>query len=93
VKEECPEELLNALAEVLTAAILRIRSEAYKNDAARCAVEADHVHNLPALLRNPQIALVRYYWNTERVSFVQNSAGIDVRMFQPMWETIASYCQ
>jgi hypothetical protein len=95
---ECPDELLDALAEVLTTAILRIRAAAYQNDSARCAVEADHVeadhvHNLPALLRRCDIDGVRFYWNTERTAFVEQSTGVDTAAFQTAWNTISRHGQ
>ncbi len=87
----CPDELLDALAEVLATAVLRIRAAAYQNDSARCAVEADHVHNLPTLLRRCHIDRVRFYWNTERTSFLEQSPGIDTAGFQAAWNTISRY--
>jgi hypothetical protein len=90
---ECPEDLLDALAEVLATGVLRVRAAGYRNDGARCTVEADHVHNLPMLLRHCNIEGVRFYWHTERRAFIDQSRGIDIAVFQAAWNTIASYAQ
>jgi hypothetical protein len=43
----------------------------FPNDPKRCLAEADHLHNIPELLRNlHDERLHRYYWDAMRPSFI-----------------------
>lgn len=50
-KEDCPAEVADAIISILRQAILLIRQAGNADDADWCAVEANHVHNLPTLLQ------------------------------------------
>ena len=63
-----------AVFELLRASLLRIRDAGWRGDAARCAIEADHVHNLPGLLESGEFDLAKFYWNTERAAFIHQLA-------------------
>jgi hypothetical protein len=47
----CPAEVADAITSILRESILLIRMAGNGEDADCCAVEANHIHNLPALLR------------------------------------------
>ena len=49
---QCPSEIAELVLEILKIGVLRIRAAAWSGDSARCAIEADHIHNLPDLLRD-----------------------------------------
>jgi hypothetical protein len=88
---ECPEDITEVLSEILATAILRIRAAGWAGDAKRCAIEADHVHNLPALLLNFDEGALQYYWDVERPSFVSES--VDSKSFDPLWKKLQSAMQ
>jgi len=70
------DEIRNALAGILAEALILIRNAGWRGEAARCAIEADHVHNLPPILRQDGInrELVVFYWNVERPAYVSQLA-------------------
>jgi hypothetical protein len=69
--------------------ILRIRSLASSGNAARCTVEADHIHNLPDLLSHYSVDLLKYYWEVEKPSFVSQSSAADQAAFEQHWRALA----
>jgi hypothetical protein len=87
----CPPEIAEVVREILKTGILRIRQLAWAQDAGRCAVEADHIHNLPDLLTDYSPDLLRYYWEAERTSFIQQSATGDRARFDPLWAKLAPH--
>ncbi len=46
----CPPEVAEILLEILQNGLLRIRMLGWSDAGHRCAIEADHLHNLPHLL-------------------------------------------
>ena len=46
----CPAEVSEILLEILGWGLVVIRLQGWEGQAARCAVDADHLHNLPSLL-------------------------------------------
>jgi hypothetical protein len=87
----CPSAIAEILREILKTGILRIRQLAWAQDAERCAIEADHIHNLPDLLTDYSPDLLRYYWETERASFIQQSSAGDRARFDPLWAKLATH--
>jgi hypothetical protein len=86
----CPPEVAAIIHEILTAGILRVRALGESGDAARCAIEADHLHNLPGLLTAFSPQSLRYYWEVERPSFIHRSSPADLALFEPLWKKLAS---
>jgi hypothetical protein len=85
---QCPPEIAEIVCEILRTGLLRIRA---LRDADRCALEADHLHNLPSLLANYKPELLDYYWRAERVRFIERSAPEDVQDFTPLWKALANH--
>jgi len=79
-------------------AVLRVRDAGWSGDGELCAIEADHVHNLPALLLNFSPDLLSFYWNVERESFLRaanahvarNGASAEFGAFEPAWRVLES---
>ena len=82
---KCPEQIGDVLAEILAAGLLRIRVAGSSGDAARCAAEADHLHNLPALLHRYRPELLAHYWDVERTAFIRESSGVSREPFEGLW--------
>src|SRR2546425_1709073 len=84
----CPPEIAEIVCEILRTGLLRIRA---LGDVNRCALEADHLHNLPGLLANYKPELLDYYWRVERVGFVERSNPEDVECFEPLWKALSQH--
>jgi hypothetical protein len=87
----CPPETAEVLLQILMIGILRIRALGWAGFARRCAVEADHIHNLPELLRDYSDDRLRYYWEAERPAFISQSAGVNVTAFEPLWAELGRH--
>ena len=85
---KCPQDVAEVLAEIIYWAVLRIRGSGFGGDARSCAVEADHVHNLPALIQNYSPDLLLYYWKMERPSFIRQVP--EHRVFDEPWSKLES---
>jgi hypothetical protein len=85
---QCPPEVAVIICEILRIGLLRIRS---LNDAERCMLEADHLHNLPDLLANFRPDLLDFYWNVERVCFIEQSTSMDVADFESSWQALTKH--
>jgi hypothetical protein len=81
----CPEEVAEILCDILATGLVRIRAAALSGDAERCQIESDHLHNLPRLLSDYTDEALAYYWEAERPSFVDRSAGASTEDFDGPW--------
>ncbi len=81
---QCPQEIAEVLGQILHWGLLRIRT--YSNPR-RSQVEADHLHNLPALLTKYSPDLLDYYWTVERPSYIART--MDSQHYEPLWERLA----
>jgi hypothetical protein len=84
----CPEKIAPVILEILTVGLLRIRACAWESNVDRCAIEADHLHNLPRLLAEYTPEALAYYWEVERPSFQARSAGEDFGSFSVLWDRL-----
>lgn len=87
----CPPELATEVLELITSGLLRIRRMGEQGMAGRCAIEADHIHNLPALLKDYSVDLLRFYWDTERTSYITQSSSDDLAHFEAIWDRMESF--
>ena len=90
----CPAEVADALTNILRESILLIRMAGNGDDADYCAAEANHIHNLPILLRNyDRSRLERYLtWaQTAYASGFQKRFDRPPTMFMPDWERLENY--
>jgi hypothetical protein len=85
----CPPDVARVLLQILEFALLQIRARGWQGDGQGCAREADHVHNLPALLTNYSDELLRFYWEVERPSFIKRCAPADREGYEPLWAELA----
>lgn len=96
----------HVLRQLIRCALLRIRNAGWKGDAALCAIEADHIHNLPGVL-NPELStdhfegLLQFYWNTERPVYLEQrrrhrlekGIAVDTGELTEIWDAISLYRQ
>lgn len=85
---QCPPAIAEIVCDILYTGLLQIRALA---DTNRCRSEADHLHNLPGLLANFKPELLDYYWQVERVCYIQRSTAEESRPFEPMWQVLAKH--
>ena len=70
--------------DILYEGLLNIRN--HSCDHERCFAEADHLHNIPELLRHfDKEDLHRYYWEAMRPSFIRQSKPEWLVGFQELW--------
>lgn len=86
----CPPAIADLLLAILAEGVLRCRSAGWAGDAARCAIEADHIHNLPSLIEEFSPEALHYYWEVERPAYLQQTtvAGISPATFEPFWQQL-----
>ena len=87
----CPPEIQIALLAILRDGILAARIAGWNDDSRRCAVEADHIHNLPALLADFSCELLQFYYDIERPAYIAECPAGETPMFEPHWETLAEF--
>jgi|SRR6516225_9527783 hypothetical protein len=87
----CPPEVADILVRIIGEAVIRIRSRGWGGDSAGCAVEADHIHNLPSLLRNYSPGRLTYYWEVERAAFIRESRDQPLTNYHELWDRLAPH--
>ena len=90
----CPAEVADALTSILRDSILLIRMAGNGDDADYCAAEANHIHNLPTLLRcYERVKLQRYLsWaKTEYVSDFRERFHRLPTEFTPQWQRLEDF--
>jgi hypothetical protein len=84
----CPPDVAAIVLDILGQGLLQARAAGWSGDAARAAVEADHVHNLPNLLADYSPAALRYYWDAERAAYLARATPDSAAAFRPLWERL-----
>ena len=93
----CHPEISEILLAILTTGLLRIRALGWSGNAKRCAIEVDHIHNLPHLVTHCDLDGLAYYWEVERTSYINQTDAKQLAVWEPLWrqlqihiETLAS---
>src|SRR5262249_1900836 len=92
-KMSCPPEIAAILLEIVKTGLLRIRQLGWNHDPDRCAIEAEHVHNLPDLVKVYSPDLLQFYWETERISFIDQSTPAERANFEPLWDQLRPHVE
>ena len=87
----CHPEVVDVLCEILRIGLLQARAFGWNGDARRCAIEADHLHNLPALLADFSENGLRYYWDAERPSYVSQVGPEGATAFEVLWHRLEQH--
>ena len=91
---DCPDEVATAALEIIQKAILSIRFAAYQKDPNYCAIEADHIHNLPGIILSYRKVNLEYYLNIERESYVERLKKIpdtSPEVFEVQWKKLEEF--
>jgi len=89
----CPTEIAEILTEILTIGLLRIRALGWSGNADRCAIEADHIHNVPDLLAHYSPERLVYYWNVERPSYISQTPASELADWEPLWRQLNAHVE
>src|ERR1700677_1855243 len=89
----CSTEIAEILTEILTTGLLRIRAPGWSGEAERCAIESDHVHNVPDLLVHYSLKKLDYYWNVERSSYISRAPASELAVWDPLWRQLSGHLQ
>ena len=87
---KCPPAVADALLDILRHGLLRARAAGWSGDAERCPAEADHLHNLPALLQDFAPERLQYYWDAERPAFMSQLSSEELPSWEPLWQRLRS---
>jgi hypothetical protein len=88
-----PEEIREILLEILTTGLLRIRALAWAGDAKRCAIGADHIHNLLHLVASCDAGALAYYLEVERAAFVEQTGAEHISAWEPLWRRLETHTE
>jgi hypothetical protein len=84
----CSPEVSQLLLEILSTGLLRIRAFGWSGNAARCAIEADHIHNVPDLLAHFSTELLAFYWDISRTSYINETPPPHLAVWEPLWREL-----
>jgi len=89
-----PVDVREALAEILEIACLSMRAAARQGDARYCVVEANHIHNLPGLLKKFEVRRLKYYLDVERAAYIEalkEIPGATAEPYRVLWDQLERY--
>ncbi len=84
----CPAEIAEILLCILQTGLLRIRSLAWQECTELCAIEADHIHNLPSLIMNYSPEKLLYYWDIERSEYLRQVSAEHSDGWAALWQRL-----
>ena len=82
--EPCPNNIADVILRILQTGVVEARSAGWSKDADLGAAQADHIHNLPDLLRRYSPRKLKHCWNMERSSFIRRMGGQPL-VFEELW--------
>jgi hypothetical protein len=89
----CPSEISEILLAIVETGLLRIRSLAWSGRSGLCATEADHIHNLPALVADFSPETLRYYWEVERSSYIDRTSHDQLTAWELLWQRLRPHAE
>jgi len=89
----CSTEIAEILTDILTIGLLRIRALGWSGNAERCAIESDHIHNVPYLLVHYSPDRLFYYWDVERASYISRTPASELAVWEPLWRQLNAHVE
>lgn len=86
-----PTDIQDILLTIIETGVIRIRAFLLNDKVAAYITEADHIHNLPTLVKDFKLELLAYYLNTEVPIYVEKS---DCKIPESMylhWQKLADF--
>ena len=84
----CEWAIPGILVAILKTGLERIAALSKSADPAACALEAEHLRHLPALLAEFDPEVLDHYWNIERIGFMQQALPAAATAFEPLWKDL-----
>ena len=72
---KCPDEINQHLMNILKIGVLNIRSLIAKEQYGLCSIEANHIHNIPALIQDYSPELLIFYLDVEAQQYLREMEG------------------
>lgn len=82
------EQTRRTLLEILELGLSNIRSHAWAGDCAQAANEADHIHNIPGVLRRDSVGGLHYYLTVEKELYLRKTSGASPSPFDDLWSRL-----
>jgi len=89
----CPPAIAAIILDILGDGLISIRSAGGSGDSAECASMADHLHNLPQLLRDYSPELLEFYWDVERPSFAAQCSRELLEAWEDRWDRLRPHVE
>lgn len=67
----CPPEIADILLEIIRNGLLHIRA---CDDLRQCQIEANHLHNLPSIVKAFSWGRLRYYLDVEKREYMRDAS-------------------
>jgi len=89
----CPPGISVVILDILYKGVVRTRFAGRAGDADWAAREADHIHNLPWLVRNFSLAALQKYLESQVPYYTDQSSrsGVAPTEFERHWEILRQY--
>ena len=84
----CPAEIADILLCILQTGVMRIRTFAWQGRTELCAIESDHIHNIPSLIMNYSLEKLFYYWDIERPEYIRRVATEHSDGWDALWRRL-----
>jgi hypothetical protein len=81
-------EVVDVYLEILRGALLQIRVMGAQGMAEKCAIEANHVHNVPRFLATGSRGAEEYYWRIERKQYLEEMGLKEHSFYDPLWNKL-----
>ena len=79
------------LGTILYCGLLQIRELAGINDCKMCYIEANHLHNIPAILGEKSIPMLRSYFEIERPEYIRKATTPPIKYVLDSWSIIEQF--
>ncbi len=86
-----PPVIQASLLTILKLGLLNIRYHAQRKNCERCAIEANHLHNIPGLLEKFSVDLLKFYIDVEMPEYVRDTNGQVVDEIRSAWAELTDW--
>jgi hypothetical protein len=90
----CPDEVAEAVLNIMENAVLSIRLAGHGKNPEYCAVEANHIHNLPGLILRYRKEKLEYYLDAEVPGYVERLkqwTDTSPNAFEEQWRKLTEF--
>lgn len=86
----CPAPIAEALHQILYYGLVAIRGAGREGDAETCALEADHLHNIPHLIERFSLDRLRHYLEVERRYYLERRSS-SASIYERSWQVLEEF--